>query len=796
MKISKAALRTLTLSDRIFQKVSYQASICVDRIGEPKPMKYLKLLAILFGLALLILGYSACSTLLSSPSNLGFEARIDMLPKAKAPVSYPVNIHWNDYSVPFIEAASDQDAAFGLGVAHAHLRWGQLELFRRVCAGRISEMAGPLTNRLDLALRTLDLDKTASLTIKNMDPSAKKWSESFVEGINWYIENSEEEPIEFSILDLEREPWTLENVVCISRLAGTDLSWLSYFVFLGVEDNKERDRLWTEYLELADGDITSFFNSDTKLLSQLLGQNSKSGSNSIVIGGAKTETGSALVANDPHLGISSPNFWVLAGVKSPSYNVVGLMIPGVPFFAVGRNKDISWGGTNMRGISSFLFELDESEKGNLTEKKETIETRWWFDREETIRLSRLGPIISDLPFFKELNKTLAINWVGHKDDNDEIGAFLAANRASNFQEFRAAFHSYGVSAQNMLYGDKDGNIGLVLAYRRPNLKDPSYFKSLIKPANTYSETTSRSDQLPFSYNPKESFIASANNKPTNTAYPLAYSYAPPDRVERMKQLASSKPTLNIEDLKAMQLDVYSKSSFQVAQALANRLLSIKSLSEVSKQVAESIQAWDGHYRVNSRGAAAFEITLSKLLDKLIAPRYPQKKLRKALVRGNFWMKPFLQQLKKLPDDELHTLFEEESPKVASKLKSTPTWGDLHRAEIKHPLGSLPLVGKRFRYLDYPSPGGNNTLLKAGRKLSDKRKSVTFGAQSRHISDMSDPNENYFSLISGQDGWLRTESTEQLSKLWQAGEYLKLPLEVEAIEDYFPRKTTLNPRLNE
>ena len=99
----------------------------------------------------------------------------------------------------------------------------------------------------------------------------------------------------------------------------------------------------------ADGDLASL----TRLLSTV----SKAGSNSLAVSASRSKTGGALIASDPHLGISLPNLWLLAGYKSPSYHVVGMMIPGIPFVAVGRNPRIAWGGTNLRAASSDLFDL-------------------------------------------------------------------------------------------------------------------------------------------------------------------------------------------------------------------------------------------------------------------------------------------------------------------------------------------------------------------------------------------------------------------------------------------------------
>ena len=194
---------------------------------------------------------------------------------------------------------------------------------------------------------------------------------------------------------------------------------------------------------------------------------SRSGSNSLAIAGRRTKTGAALMANDPHLGLVLPNLWLLAGVKSPSFHAVGLMVPGLPFFAVGRNKMIAWGGTNMRAASSDLYDASKLAPGAITTRKETVKVRWWFDQEVSVRETALGPIISDAPLIETgTGKPLALAWVGHQQ-SDEITAMLKVSRAGSFAEFKKAFESFAVSAQNMLYADVEGNIGQVMAMRLP-----------------------------------------------------------------------------------------------------------------------------------------------------------------------------------------------------------------------------------------------------------------------------------------------------------------------------------------
>ncbi len=85
-----------------------------------------------------------CALLTPLPRPATLHERLAAVPRAGLPFEGKVTVHWNDHQIPFIEAASDRDAAVALGLVHAHLRLGQMEILRRISQGRLAEMAGSL----------------------------------------------------------------------------------------------------------------------------------------------------------------------------------------------------------------------------------------------------------------------------------------------------------------------------------------------------------------------------------------------------------------------------------------------------------------------------------------------------------------------------------------------------------------------------------------------------------------------------------------------------------------------------
>ena len=191
-----------------------------------------------------------------------------------------------------------------------------------------------------------------------MPTSSRRWLKRFVDGINNYQEQMRDAPTEYRILAIQPEPWSPEDVLTFGRLAGTDVNWLVWFNLLRLRARPDWPQIWARLVGTGGGAPPGpTANEDMAGLGALLSQVSRSGSNSLAIAPSRTSTGAAIIASDPHLGLSLPNTWLIIGLKSPSYHVVGLMVPGLPVFAIGRNPWIAWGGTNMRASASDLIDV-------------------------------------------------------------------------------------------------------------------------------------------------------------------------------------------------------------------------------------------------------------------------------------------------------------------------------------------------------------------------------------------------------------------------------------------------------
>jgi penicillin amidase len=315
---------------------------------------------------LVSLALSGCALLTPLPEPRTLPQRLAAMPTEGLPLRDTLTIYWDAHQIPFIEADHDEDAAFGLGMVHAHLRLGQMELFRRISQGRLAESAGPIAIDIDHGLRALDYGRAVEAIEASMSAQTLRWVEAFVAGINLYQQHMPEPPHEFRVLDIALAPWTVRDLLAMGRLAGSDVNWLVWANLLPLREREDWPRLWDRLVASGAASLAgSGGHSRQSLLRQVVAGTNRHGSNSLAVAGHRTQTGAALIASDPHVG------------------------------ALGRNPWIAWVGTNMRAASSELIDISQLPEGAVETRRETIRVRWWFDRDVTLGGSDWGPVLSD-----------------------------------------------------------------------------------------------------------------------------------------------------------------------------------------------------------------------------------------------------------------------------------------------------------------------------------------------------------------------------------------------------------------
>lgn len=731
--------------------------------------------------------YAIPRTLLLRPARRTAAERLADIPLGDAPLDRPVDIHWDDHQVPFVEAETDRDFACALGVVHAHLRLAQMDIMRRLAAGRIAELVGPAALDLDHSLRVLGVGRAVPEMLAGMPAETRAWLDGFVDGVNHVIARAPAPPYEHRMLAFRPEPWTAADVLTVSRLTAADVTWIVWFSLLRLRRDPDWPHLWRRILHGTIAGLGAFDHEEqpSDTLEEALRALIRGGSNCIAIGADRAANGHAMIASDPHLGINLPNVWLLAGGKSPSFHVVGMMLPGLPVFGLGRTPHIAWGGTNLHAAGSDLFDVSDLDPDAFEERVEEIPVRWAGMRRVRYRESPVGPVMTDAPLLHSLSDgPLAMRWIGHLP-SDELSAMLGLMRAASVAEAEAAMERFALPGLTFLYADAEGRIGRSIAARAPRRpRTPPPDLVLPRAAAAAWDETLWGPDLGAPAIADHGVFVSANDEPGRTVAPVGVFFSPPDRRRRMEALLEGGK-VTVDRLKALQRDV----QWPRMTGLRDRLCSIlaECPGDHARRLRAMLQDWDGGYETESAGALAFEAALNCLIDALY-----HEPARRAYL--STWRQ------RNLIADDLAAL----DTAVAARAMSAAVapalayvdrhrrWGAVHRLRLGHPLARLPLLGRRFRHVDVGVAGAGDTVMKTAYRWTGGVHNVMFGSCARHISDMADPDENLFALIGGQDGWLGSTTLLDQVPMWLEGRYIRLPLRVDTVRNTFPHRIRLTP----
>lgn len=452
----------------------------------------------------------------------------------------PVDIVRDAEGIPHIYAKSAGDAYFALGFVHAQDRLWQMELNRRIPAGRLAEILGPDALNTDRFLRTLGVRRNAERILGKLSTDTRAALDAYAKGVNAYLSNrSGPLPPEFLLTGAPSPaPWQPVDSIGWQTMMAWDLgsNWTQELLRMRLAQRLPLDRI-NEFLAPYPGDSTVPTQDYTKLYRELAGTTQQlaavagiappslidgAGSNNWVVSGARSETGKPLLANDPHLGLSAPALWYFAHLSAPGLNVIGATLPGIPSVVLGRNDRIAWGFTNTAPDVQDLY-IERINPANPTQyqtpagwddfrmRTETIRVKGQPDVMLQVRDTRHGPVISGvLPILEKApldarQYVMAFAWTALRPDDLTLQAGMKFNRAKNWDEFMEGAKDFGTPQQNIVYADVDGNIGYIAPGRVPIRKAGNDLKGLA-PAPGWDARYDWDgfipfEQLPRQYNP-------------------------------------------------------------------------------------------------------------------------------------------------------------------------------------------------------------------------------------------------------------------------------------------------------
>jgi penicillin amidase len=289
------------------------------------------------------------------------------------------------------------------------------------------------------------------------------------------------------------------------------------------------------------------------------------------------------------------------------------------------------------------------------------------------------------------------------------------------------------------------------------------------------------------------YLVSANERPQSEV-PIGYFFSPPDRVERMAELLSGDGQIDLERIFRLQCDVFVRSSMVLRELILGKVQQYNcaaSLGHSARAALEAISGWDGNYTEHSKGALAFEACRAVLVTRLCEPQLDGGDLA-AYASVAAIEDMIVESIVRADAEKLVSAIAAAMQAAGEALRSFGDWGGVHRLQISHPFGLLPVIGPPFRYADLPVGGSSESLMKTAHGPVRGRHNVLFGSNARHVFDLSDPDGNYFVLLGGQDGWIGSTTFLDQLPLWRSGSYVKVPLRLEAVGRNAAARVALTP----
>ena len=519
------------------------------------------------------------------------------LPPANATLSVevgaPVRIVRAGAGVPHVFADAPRDLFFGYGLALAQDRLWQIDHLRRRALGRLAEVLGPDAVGSDRRNRLLDFGRLADRELAALSDEATVALDGFAAGINaWIAQVRNNLPVEFDVLDYAPEPWSPRDSLALMRAFFWQLTGRLENIAAGEAAGRVLgDALATDFLttespdetivphELApDADAPGAGRTGANGSAGAPpaggsthggaadglrpadrgatgGGDEAGGSNNWAISPARSSTGRAQLASDPHLPFSLPVGLYQVHLHGAGYDAAGAGYPGIPSIWFGRNMRVAWGLTNLVASPRDLYveTLHPSDPtryregdawATLDTRTEEIVVRGAPTERLVVRSTARGPLVDELvPSLGDADRrpsgadpsasgaderpsgpstpaptALSLRWVGHEVLGD-VQAVLDLARARDRASFRAALSCWRLPIFNFVYADVDGHIGYQAAGSIPIRGDGTAARGY-RPANDPSHAWRGFvpfDDLPRLEDPARGWVGTANNRPVGHA---------------------------------------------------------------------------------------------------------------------------------------------------------------------------------------------------------------------------------------------------------------------------------------
>tara|TARA_R110002124_G_scaffold122832_2_gene281423 strand:- start:3066 stop:5447 length:2382 start_codon:yes stop_codon:yes gene_type:complete len=742
-----------------------------------------------------------------------------------ANISDEVTVYYDEVGVPHINAQNQKDAFTALGYVHAQDRLWQMELIRRIAAGRLAEIFGKELIKTDKFFSGLGIEEASAKTIKNLDKNSEayKLTMAYLDGINQFMENGPT-PIEFYLVGVEKEEYTIKDVYNVFGYMAFSFAaayktdpmlnevkeklGAAYFNEISLSNVKNTVLIQNEKNPV----LTASIAAAMQELNKNLPLSPFIGSNSWVLGPEKTKYGRVIFANDPHIGYSQPSVWYQSHIKTPDYEMYGFNLALSPFSLIGHNREYAYGMTMFENDDvDFYFEKNNPDNPNqyLTENgyktydiiEKRIKVKDEKDSVYQIKVSQHGPIVNDLMEQIEDKRPMAMQWIYTKLNNEllQVGYDIShSNSLAEFKNGAAKLHAPGL---NMMYGDAKNNIAWFASGKLYSYREGINTKTVLDGASGKDEILEYFDfeENPQAINPSINYVYSANNQPDSIKGGLYPGYyLPEDRAKRIVSLLKDKNDFTKEDVAKMLYDVTSATVALNITTLATGI-DKSSLTPSEKLSLEYLKKWNGFYGKKEIAptiynrfiyevlVATYQDEMGKSFNQFINTPYQDKAFVEQIVREEsvWWDNIKTENKKETRTDIITSSYKKAIAFLGNQLGENVqdwTWDRVISVEYPHALGKVAALRKYFNVGPFKTRGGNEVINNQIFNLdSTGIYKITAGPSTRRIVDFSDVENGLGILPTGQSGNVFSNHYKDQAQKYVDGEFVKMKLNQKEIE---------------
>lgn len=752
----------------------------------------------------------------------------------------PADIIIDRWGVAHVFAASMDDAFFLQGYNAARDRLWQIDLWRKRGLGLLAKSFGPDYVAQDRAARLFLFRGDMRNEWAAYAPESRKWVESFTQGINAYTAEvragRKPLPIEFKLTGSQPDTWRAEDVLRIRSHAlvsnVTSEVARARIVCAGGLDADTLHRTLEpagHVLAVPQGlqpcdipaDVLKDYLLATKpvefkrtpaeqhaatsaegLLHSAIEEQAAEGSNNWVVSPARTATGRALLANDPHRQLGVPSLRYVVALNAPGLDIIGAGEPALPGISFGHNDDIAFGLTifPIDQEDLYVYELKPGDPLSYRYQRgwekmrvlhETIQVKDEPDRQMELHFTRHGPVLEE-DVAKRRAFALRTVW-----NEPGLAGYFGASRllmANDWGQFKAASNAWGAPPLNLVYADTHGNIGWAAAGRTPVRRNWDGLMPVPGDGRYEWQGFQGNDVLPSIYNPVQGFFATANEMNLPAGYPnernhIAFEWTDRSRINRINERLSANDKVTLADSMSMQTDSVSTQSRRAIALLG----SLPADGSEAAGAIKLLQAWDHDETTSSAAAAIYEVWATKYLGAATVAKITPSAARPLVQNGQ--LEAVITYLEH-PDqrlgesvatardaillESLNSALAEIRQRLGADM-GTWSWGRLHRALFEPAVAGLADAQLRAQMAIGPlqTPGSSSSPRAQTYRGSDF--AVVSGASVRMVLDVGAWDNSVFINTPGQSDDPMSAHYRDLFPLWAQGAYVPLRFSRSSVE---------------